>query len=48
MRMAMHVGKGVHHQANIMSFTVVLMMPARGRWVQAEREAAASSTLNFD
>jgi hypothetical protein len=46
MRMAMHVGQGVHHQAKIMSFTVVLMMPARGRWVQAEREAG--SRLNFD
>ena len=42
----MHVGQGVHHQAKIMSFTVVLMMPARGRWVQAEREAG--SRLNFD
>ena len=47
MRMAMHAGQRVNHQSTITTLSMPLLVPARGRQVQAEREAATSVWLRL-
>jgi type IV secretory pathway TraG/TraD family ATPase VirD4 len=45
--MAMHAGQRVNHQSTITTLSMPLLVPARGRQVQAEREAATSVWLRL-
>jgi hypothetical protein len=43
----MHAGQRVNHQSTITTLSMPLLVPARGRQVQAEREAATSVWLRL-